>query len=332
MNNEALKILKENKKNLLVTLGISILGIILIIIGAAFSISPEDLEPKEYDELISNKQDTPDDYATVTITYLPYLFAEKDTDYGTKKYYMIFDENGYPYIARLTDETYKKLEAKYDNGEDISYKITGFLSAQETELRKLAIESHKELFEDSKITDENYELYFGKTFIDEEYVPSTTIEIIFISIGGISLIVGLICFIVCIVGVIRFKKTLNKYGKDELEYELAKSSTIYYKKQEVCLTDNYVITTFMGLDVIKYEDILWLYNENRRYNFISIGKYLIARTNNKKAIQLSYVYKNEAKLIEIMNKIHEKNPKILIGFTKENQNAYKEMTKKDKNK
>ena len=113
-------------------------------------------------------------------------------------------------------------------------------------------------------------------------------------------------------------------------YELAKESTMYFKKEEICLTDKYIISTFLGLNILKYDDIVWTYYEDRRYNFVSIGKYLIARTKNKKAYQIAYTFRNVDLLIEIMNKIHDKNDKVMVGFTKENQQAYKELTKKKK--
>ena len=328
MDYEPIKILKWNKKNLLISIGVILLGIVFIFVGAAFSIYPDDLTPVSYDELISTKSDEPEMYATVTIKYLPYLFAEETGEYSNNNYYIIFDEDNYPYIARLTDETYQLLEKKYDNGEDISFELNGFLYSQESKLKELALDAHKELFEDSEITIDNYEMYFGKTYLDENRVPSTLPEIIFVALGFVFSFIGFICFIVSIVSKIRFKKNLYQFNLDDLKYEVGKASAIYYKKQEVCLTDSYVISTFMGIDIIRYEDILWLYTENRRYNFISIGKYLIACTNKKKAIQLSYVYKNEVILNEIMQKIYEKNHKIMLGYNKENHSKYKELTKK----
>ncbi len=86
----------------------------------------------------------------------------------------------------------------------------------------------------------------------------------------------------------------------------------------------------MGLEILKYDDIVWTYYEDRRYNFVSIGKYLIARTKDKKAHQIAYTFRKVDLLIEIMNKMHEKNDKMMVGFTNENQKAYKELTKKKK--
>ena len=330
-NNESLKILKGNKKGLVVSLVILIISIFLIVFGSSLGTQDEDVVAKDYGELISSKQDNTNEYVKINIAYLPYLFASESDDYGGKKYYIVFDDNQYPYIVRLTDNTYNKLEQLYDNNEEISYEIKGYLFKQEKELKELAINAHKELFSDSEISEANYELYFGKSYLDETITPSTGVEAITIGVGVGLILLSFFIFIFYIVFKIRFKKNIKKYNKEELESELLKPNTLYFKKENICLTDKYVISTMAGLDVIKYEDILWLYYENRRYNFVSIGKYIIARTKDRKMMQIAYSYGNEELLIEIMKKIAEKNDQIMLGFTKENQQKYKELTKKKNN-
>ena len=327
-NNEALNILKRSKKGLLVVLVSLIIGIGLIVLGTSILNKEEEKIAKNYGALISSKTDNANEYVKVTISYLPYLFATKEDDYGDKNYYIIFDENDYPYIARLTDSTYKMLEKKYENNETISYEVSGYLFRQEKEMKPLAIDAHKEIFSDSMISEANYELYFGKCYLDETLTPSTGIEALSIGIGVGLLFLSFFAFIFYIVFAIRYKKNIRKYGKEILEAELLKPDTQYYKKAHICLTDKYVISTMSGLDVLEYKDILWLYYENRRYNFASIGKFIVARTANKKIVQLAYTYSNEDLLIEIMKKIKEKNEQILLGFTKENQEKYKELVKK----
>lgn len=326
-SNEAIKLLKGNKKGLIMAIVFILIAIILIFFGASLNTVDESKEAKDYGNLISKKEDKQNDYVSVNISYLPYLFASIDDDYGGKKFYIIFDEEGYPYIARLTDKTYDKLEKQFDNKEEINLTLKGYLYNQPKDLKEFAIDAHKEIFEDSEINNENYNLYFGKTYFDETLTPSTTIEAISIGLGAGLIILSIFIIIFYIVTRIRFRKNINKYSRDELIYELSKKDTIYYSKANICLTNNYIISTLFGLDIYKYEDILWLYNENRRYNFISIGKYLIARTKKKKIIQLAYSYRNEKLLIEIMKKIKEKNDKILLGFNKENQTKYNELVK-----
>ena len=185
-----------------------------------------------------------------------------------------------------------------------------------------------ELFTDSLISEANYEMYFGKSYLDETMTPSSDIVSIMIGIGVGTSILGFAIFIVFIVYKIRFKKNIKKYDKYELESELLSSDALYFKKENICLTNKYIISTLKGLDVIKYEDILWAYYENRNLNYSNIGKYLIVGLKNKKLIELAYSFNDEEVLIEIMNKINMKNKNILIGYSKENQNKYNELIKK----
>ena len=325
---EIKKVLKPNNNGLWTSLCMLLIALILIVVGTSLGELKDDKVAIDYGTLISSKQDKSGEYVKVNINYLPYLFAEENDNYGGKKYYIIFDQDGYPYIARLTDKTYQYLETKYDNQEPISYELKGYLFKQEKELKALAIDGHKEIFEDSQISENNYELYFGNCYIDETLTPSTGVEAITIGLGVGLIILSTVFFIIYIVSIIRFNHNIKKYNKDDLQYELAKNNTLYYKKLGLSLTDNYIISTMLGLDILKYDDIIWLYNENRRYNFVSIGWFLIARTNDKKMRQLACTFRDESLLIEIMNKIYEKNNKIMIGFTKENQKQYKELTKK----
>jgi hypothetical protein len=326
-NNEKLKMLKGNNKGIFISFIIFIIGVILIIAGFLIDDS-NSKTPKDYGTLISNKQDNTNEYVKVNIGYLPYLFATSEDEYGEKNYYIIFDTEGFPYIARLTDVTYNVIKVKYDNDEEISYEIEGYLFKQEEKLKELAMDAHKELFTDSLISEANYEMYFGKSYLDETMTPSSDIVSIMIGIGVGTSILGFAIFIVFIVYKIRFKKNIKKYDKYELESELLSSDALYFKKENICLTNKYIISTLKGLDVIKYEDILWAYYENRNLNYSNIGKYLIVGLKNKKLIELAYSFNDEEVLIEIMNKIKMKNKDILIGYSKENQNKYNELIKK----
>lgn len=327
-SSEPLKMFEKGKKGLIISVLLFVLGIIFIILGSYLMNEKKDVVAKDYNYLISYNKDKSNEYVKLTITYLPYLFAEESGSYGNKKYYIVFDENDYPYIARLTDSTYKGLEIKYDKGEKISYELSGYLLKQEDKLKKLAIDAHREIFDDSKINESNYSSYFGNTYLDETYVPPTALSIISMVLGFILTPVCFVFIIFNIVSIIKTKKTIKKYGIEELKYQLLKSNSIFYKKQNICLTDKYLVTCFTGLNVINYEDILWLYYQNVSYNYVPVGKYLVAATVNKKRIRIAYSYKNAELLVEIMNKIQEKNNQIMLGFTKENQKKYKELIKK----
>ena len=230
------------------------------------------------------------------------------------------------YIVRLTDNTYTKLENMYnENPEEFSYVLKGYIFEDSTELKQLAISAYNEAMEEEIVNNENFRLYFGNTYLDEILTPYTNISALLLGLGiGID-ILAFVFLIFYIVGGIKLKLSLKKYYKDDLEYELSKTTTLAYEKANIYLTDKYIISKTMGLTVIEYNELVWLYNEKRSYNGILVGITLIGYKNNNKRYGLASVYLNEELLIEIMNKIKDKNPSIMIGYTEENQRNYKEI-------
>lgn len=286
---------------------------------------------ENYDDLISEGRDNEKEYVEVTIADVPYHVATKEVDTAKYKYYIVFDVNDLMYVVRLTDSTYYRLEDMYEsNPEEFSYKLVGYIYDTPNELEEIIIDVYNEVMGEDVITEENFEMYFGKTYLDETKTPvtvSSAATVIFIVIGVLSGTFAFVFILVYIINSSRRKKVLKNYPEEDLESELDKSSTIAYEKQKVYLTDKYLISAINGLSVIEYNDIAWMYNEKRSYNGIPTGVTLLAYQTNGKRVQLASTWKNEEILKEIMTKIYEKNPNILVGFTPENRKQFKEIKK-----
>lgn len=322
MNEKELKkIFKNNSKYLLTVV---ILFVVSIVMFAMSTPVEEEESPKDYNDLIVDKQDQEGSYATVTIDSVPILFATNDYE----NYYIVMDTNNYMYLSRLTDDTYNKLEKEYSTNKSINYTLTGYLYNAPEELQKLAMDIYNEEMGEEIITKYNYHTYFGSTYLDETNNPNANDT--FLAIGFILIIVSIIIFIVYLVNVIKTKKTYKKYSKEELTTILQESTTIAYPKANIYLTSKYIISTSSGITVTKYEDLVWMYIQRRTYNFINIGTNLLGRTNNNKVVNLAVTYRNNYLLEEIISEIEKHNKNILIGYTKENSKAYRETVKNKK--
>lgn len=322
MNEKELKkIFKINSKYLLTVV---ILFVVSIVMFAMSTPIEEEESPKDYNDLIVDKQDQEGSYATVTIDSVPILFATNDYE----NYYIVMDTNNYMYLSRLTDDTYKKLEKEYSTNKSINYTLTGYLYNAPEELQKLAMDIYNEEMGEEIITKYNYHTYFGSTYLDETNNPN--VNDTFLAIGFILIIVSIIIFIVYLVNVIKTKKTYKKYSKEELTTILQESTTIAYPKAKIYLTSKYIISTSSGITVTKYEDLVWMYIQRRTYNFVNIGTHLLGHTNNKKIVSLAVTYRNNYLLEEIISEIEKHNQNILIGYTKENSKAYRETVKNKK--
>jgi len=320
------KILDINRKYLIIASILILISIIMYSGIAKLEQTKEKEKCIDYNTLISSKKDTEKKYVKVTMFSLPYKFAVKEEGETKQNYYFIYDQYNFLYITRLTDKTYQKIEEKYNQDpENFSYELRGYIYNIPSQLKELALSEFNKAIENKTITNENFEDYFGKTYLDETLTPYTEIIGILFGIGILLDMFGIACLIAYIAMYIRTKKTLKKYNKQELQEELYNAEMSSYSKAKIYLTNKYIISTVSGLTVIEYDDLFWIYIENRRQNGISIGKYLIAVNMKKKKINLAYTYKNEDLLIEIMNKIKENKDSIKVGFTKENQKAFRNL-------
>lgn len=67
-----------------------------------------ELKPKDYNNLITKGKDTENTYVSIELADIPYQIAEERVNYSIIKYYILYDENDYMYVEKLTDANYKK--------------------------------------------------------------------------------------------------------------------------------------------------------------------------------------------------------------------------------
>jgi len=102
--------------------------------------------------------------------------------------------------------------------------------------------------------------------------------------------------------------------------ELESKNTRSYDKSRLFLTENYIVALRKTLIIVKYSDIIWLYNENDDfYNLIDSVRKLNVYTNTHQEFAIfssTLGYKQEVNL-EIFNLILQKNTNIFKGITDE---------------
>lgn len=230
------------------------------------------------------------------------------------------DEN--VYIVKLSNKQYQKIREKYENSPaDFTYRIVGRTNYIFTNLEKASLSAYNDNKGEKIITSSNYEEYFGKAYIDGTDNAGMIVGGVFYIIGGVFAVITLFLIIEYIHANLRLKQTIKEYGREKLEEQLNDPQTLAYQKAGAYLTKQFLISNSMDFKVISYDDILWIYILNRRLNFISIGKYIMAATKDGKCRPA--VCSSDIKMLEeIMTKIYEKNPTIRLGFSKENQHYY----------
>ncbi len=331
-NNMEVEKIFKNKKNILI-IGLVILAIAIGLIVAGVITNKNKYDNEEvhvYNDLIAAKKDKEEMLVELEITEIPYLFATKEEKSTKQNFYFAIDKNNYWYIVRLTEDTYKKIEEQYNaDKENFKYTLKGYIYDDPSELKRLAISAYNENLSETaeKLTTTNFRDYLGITYLDETKTPFDSTATTFIGIGIGTGVISLIFFIIYFSKAAKIKSALKKYNIEDLKDELNNCDMSQYAKQTIYLTNKYLISTLNGLDVFEYKDIVWVYNEKRKQNGVSLGVWLIVCTMDRKRIQVARAQKDDI-LIEIMTKIKEKNQDILVGFTGDNNKQYKEITKK----
>lgn len=319
------KILKPGMLIHIITAIVALITIGLVGTGAyeEFRIQQE---PKSLGELIENNEEKPEQYAKVHIAYLPYGVASEDNE---KFYYFVMDEQQFMYIVRMTDETYKNLEAMYNNGEGtVDYEFKGYTFRIPAKLKSLALEAAEEAFENNEMTVSNFENYVGTVYIDETMKPeNNTIN----NLYGVGLIFGFFTIgmiIVSVSQIVRTRKvTKNKELMEELRNELMDLNDDTYKKLKIYLTNKYIIARSGGILAFEYKDIIWEYATVRYVNGTAQGRALMLCTKDKTKYTVAATSANDTAIDEIMAEIKDKNPNVRIGFTQENREFFKNYQK-----
>lgn len=324
---EIKKFFKSKTKLLLYAVIAFVIAIVMILVGDEIDNKKIIDIPKDYNELIAKGEDKNNTYAEVTIVYA-IKFAVNDE--SNLDYYFVQDKDGYTFVARITKETYQKLKELADkNPDNFEYKLKGYIYNIGEDVKNVAINSFEECF-GTKIDKSNYEDYLGKTYLDETVKPSSKTVGILIGIGVGLLVLSIILIICYIVDTISYKKNVRKYDVKLLKEEMLKDSTKYYKKENICLTDNNIISRVNGFKVISYDNILWAYHNTLKTYSFTVRNSIVVYTKNHKTYEVASNTNDSDGLLDILNEIHNKNENILIGFSKENQDKIKEIKKEDK--
>lgn len=324
---------KKIKNNLVIGIICIVLSILcFFLIGFNESRPPKDTI--HLNTAIVDKNNETDIKVNVKITTIPYKFAEykNETD---KAFYMIFDGT-YNYIAYMSNKNFDEL-----NKEDIKDKhktIYGISKKIDSNIKSLALEAINEgVDKDKQISSSEFEDYFGGIYIDATENISNVYTTIFAILLVLTAISAWAFIIVYIIRTTQTNNLLKKIDDDELkkiEEEIDSKDAFHYEKAHLILTKNYIISFTGKLYIVKYEDLIWMYEHKlKQYGFTTV-KSLMATNNlgkTKAIVQVDGVTKKSSSILnEVADTIYEKNPKILVGYTKENRNAVKEIVKNKK--
>ena len=138
------------------------------------------------------------------------------------------------------------------------------------------------------------------------------------------MVVFIINFITYLYGINKIK---NNKEFDKIEEELENDHKEEFLGINMILTDNYIIDASVVYKVIKYDDIIWIYEYEQIDEETKSYAIFIRTKDNKKHIIARASGKTEIEFRQVYNKILKRVPNILVGNTKENLKEYKNIIK-----
>lgn len=279
-------------------------------------------------DVIVNKNNESNINAYLDITYVPYSFAkyEDDSNYA---FYIAYDDTYY-YIVYLSDSIYNELNEMEDFDKVTLYGTT--LEIPDN-VKQIAIEVYNERAnEEDQISLEDFNRYFGGVYLNNVSLSKQNIAFYIISIIPFLIALGFLS--VFIYEKIRFKKGLNKLTekeRDRLIKELESDKLTYYDKYHLILTKDFIISFNRRLSIIKYQDLIWIYEYSIKKYGITISKNITVMDKSGKKYNIlssdNLDKKRNIIIKEIITTITNKNDFVLVGLSKKNEEAINEILK-----
>ena len=323
--------LKKEIKKLNNSLYIFIIFLVLGALFIAFGIYENRKNEANYDylnDIIENKNNETGAYAYLNVAQAPYSIAKYE-DEDKEAFYIIFDGT-YFYIAYLSNDLYAKLNV--EGLEEDPLTIYGITTAIPEEVKEIAIEVYNDgLEEEDQISMDNFNNYFGEVYLNNTSLKKLNSSFYLLSIIPFS--ISLIFLIIFITKKVKTKKRLSKLTEEELntlEQELDSDDAKYYSNYHLILTNNYLISFTSGLNILKYSNLIWIYEHKVKQYGITTAKNIFVMDNNGKTYHIlnTDAFKKSSELIkEIITNISNKNDKMLVGYNKRNQEEINEILK-----
>jgi hypothetical protein len=249
-------------------------------------------------------------------------------------YYVVTDAEGYNYTARVPDSAFNKMDAQYDYymSEDPNAKAPAPYRLAGTAL--IANKDLKDTISECVgIKASEYEDYFGELYLNAALTPGDDALSGWLVGALMCGIFGVIFFVCTIPASITFNNCVKALEEANLLDRAAAEleSGEFEKIGNDCgrLSRSFLYCKNTGF-VAPYSDIQWVYRRNvKQYFLITVNVNLIVSTlKMDQRIALNFSGKNrDEEFNKIFMTIAQNNPDVLIGFTGENQRAYKNRVK-----
>lgn len=244
--------------------------------------------------------------------------------YDGATYYTAMDTEGYLYTVQLSDSQFKNLAPQFDywmdeNADAVmpdAFRLEGLVRDVTSDVRSTLAECWE-------LTTVEYDQYFGTKFLD---ATSTTGQEAGAPWFFGALILG--CFGLAFLLVsgrskrnakkcLKVLEEKNLLDRAAAQLENPVGQTVIGKNRGI-LTENFLFGKGTGM-VVAYSDMIWVYQQDRKRNFVPVNSYLMVGTMAtavEAAVDLNRTDK-EGVLSQAIMVISQRNPDAMIGYSKE---------------
>ncbi len=253
------------------------------------------------------------EFTTVDVEVITDYFATLETDRKLIKYYLVTEEDNM-YIAIISDEDYQKLENMTSKTP-----IVGTSESIPRDIQDYAAEYIAETL-DISVSDASELIY--PYLINTYKTKNRMINDIAIIFGAIA-VAGLLLIMVYVNKHTKRKKSINKFrdALKQINEELESDKTYHNPTCKIYLTDNYLISYNNGINIIKLNDITWIYPYEVRTKGIVTSKSIYIYTKDKQRHVIGNTNnwgKNKDNAYnELYQNLLAKTPDAFHGYSKE---------------
>lgn len=312
------------KRNIIL---IPIIFLLIMIISIIAVVNSDELLEKEKENYIDilqieNIESNVNSLVKLKVTKVDCLVIQ-----GNNVGFYIVSDGEKEYVIDILNYNYQEMIS--DIEEQGYYDMYGVTCIPTEQFKNYVVNAYNEQNPDNQIKLGDYNDKFGVLFISQNrniysYVKLSSLALF---ICGIFEILLVSIFLGFLINTLKTRKKLTSEEMKEMREQTNKESAIIYNKNNIILTDSYIIDLTKGMIAIKYSDIIWAYPyDYNRLNFIK-ELTIYAKENNKinkyKIGTTKKIGKNiELGFANIYKKIAERSQNALLGNTSENKNEF----------
>lgn len=246
-------------------------------------------------------------------------------------YYWLVDAEKNSFVALISDEDYKKLSAQHEYfEEDVPQpepvRLTGLCKSMNATVREGFIEV-------CELSEDEFDSVFGQHAVTIGSSPAKNAAALWTTLAFITLIVFVIILLIALIRGKQEKKALARLEQRGLLNQAAAdltSPTVRSEREDrFRMSSRFLFGKGIGL-AASWDDVLWAYQSVTRYNFIVTYRNLVICTADGVRHEHYYLQKKQDEIVGVMEYIREQNPNAMLGYSLDNNRAYREAVKRNK--